>query len=341
MSHLSWQRGLPETNHCSLEYRFLHADETYRWMHDDLRFVRNAAGDPLEVVGYWIDITERKAAAAALRESEGRFRSVVRAATDAFVGANEDGEITLFNSAAEATFGYRSDDILGKPLWHLMPEQYRDAHQKGLERYSLTGEAHVMGKTLELWGLRKDGTEFPLELSLSTWETTEGHFYTGIIRDISERKQAEERLENSVTELQVVNRELEAFSDALGHDLKSPLLIITNFSHQLQEALGGSIDEQHTEDLQRISFAGRHMGHIIDDLRDLSNVSRTEINRVEIDVSGLGREIITDLNVLTPNRDVRFEAEPGIKALGDVTLVRILLTNLIQNTWKYTGPSVV
>ena len=146
-------------------------------------------------------------------------------------------------------------------------------------------------------------------------------------------------LEESVAALEVANRELEAFSEALAHDLKSPLLIITNFSHQLHEALGGSIDEQHKKDLERISFAGRHMGYIIDDLRDLSNVNRTEINRAEIDVSVLGREIIDDLRVLVPDRDVRFEAEPGIKAHGEATLVRILLTNLLQNAWKYTRPS--
>ena len=122
-------------------------------------------------------MTERKEAENALRESEGRFRAVIQAATDAIVGANGVGEIVFFNPAAEATFGYRSDDILGKPLWHLMPERYRDAHRKGLERYTSTGEAHVMGKTVELWGRRKDGTEFPLELSLSTWKTTEGSFY--------------------------------------------------------------------------------------------------------------------------------------------------------------------
>ena len=143
---------------------------------------------------------KRKEVDQALEESEGRFRAVLQAATDAIVGADGDGEITFFNPAAEATFGYRSDDVLRKPLWHLMPERYRDAHRKGLERYTLTGEG-VMGKTVELWGRRKDGTEFPLELSLSTWETTEGSFYTGIIRDITQRKQAEEQLEHSVAAL--------------------------------------------------------------------------------------------------------------------------------------------
>ena len=207
----------------------------------------------------------------ALLESEGRFRAVLETATDAIVGANGVGDITFFNLAAEATFGYSSDEVLGKPLWILMPERYRDAHREGLERYSSTGEAHVMGKTVELWGTRRDGTEFPLELSLSTWKTTEGSFYTGIIRDISQRKQTEEELEHSVAALEAANRELEAFSDSLAHDLRNPLLIVTNFSHDLREALGDSIGEGEAEDLERIRAAGRHMMHIIDDLRDLGD----------------------------------------------------------------------
>ena len=145
--------------------------------------------------------------------------------------------------------------------------------------------------------------------------------------------------EHSVAALEVANRELEGFSNSLAHDLRNPLLIVTNFSEILAEALGDSLDEQEEKHLQRIRGAGRHMMHIINDLRDLADVKRAEISREEIDLSALGRDIIDDLSVLVPDRDVRFEAEPGIMTLGDKTLLRILLTNLLQNAWKYTGPS--
>ncbi len=150
---------------------------------------------------------------------------------------------------------------------------------------------------------------------------------------------ARSKLEGIVKELEVANQELQAFSDALAHDLRNPLLIVTNFSHQLHEALGDSLDAQHKADLERIQGAGRHMMHIVDDLRDLADVNRVEITRREVDLSSLARGIIDDLSVLVPDRDVRFEAEPGIMALGDKTLLRILLSNLLQNAWKYTGPS--
>ncbi len=157
--------------------------------------------------------------------------------------------------------------------------------------------------------------------------------------DLMQLRKQRSKLEEIVQELEVANRELELFSAALAHDLRNPLLIVTNFSEQLRKTLGDSLGEQEADDLQRIRAAGRHMMHIIDDLRDLADVNRTEISRAEVDLSALGRDIIDDLRALVPDRDVRFEAERGIKALGDRTLLRILLTNLLQNAWKYTRAS--
>ena len=144
------------------------------------------------------------------------------------------------------------------------------------------------------------------------------------------------KMEDIVKELEVANRELKSFNHALAHDLRNPLLIVTNFSHQLHEAIGHSLDEGHKNDLERIWSAGRHMIHLIDDLSDLADVNQVQISRGRVDLSSLARGIIDDLRVLVPDRDVRFEAKRGIKAQGDSRLLRILLTNLLQNAWKYT-----
>ncbi len=133
----------------------------------------------------------------ALSESEERFRSLVESATDAIVVADDKGHIVSWNNAAQSLFAYSADEVIGKPLTMLMPLRYREAHQRGLERVSATGESRVIGKTVELHGLRRDGAEFPLELSLATWKTKGGTFYSGIIRDITERKRAEEALRES------------------------------------------------------------------------------------------------------------------------------------------------
>jgi diguanylate cyclase (GGDEF)-like protein/PAS domain S-box-containing protein len=126
-----------------------------------------------------------------LHNSEGRFRSVVETANDAIISADSRGKIVFWNNAAETLFGYSADEAVGKPLALIMPERSRGAHRKGLKRVVSTGESNIIGKTVEMTGLRKGGSEFPIELSLANWKTKEGIFFTGIVRDITERKRAE------------------------------------------------------------------------------------------------------------------------------------------------------
>ena len=127
-----------------------------------------------------------------LTESETRFQSLVESATDAIVVANGRGIIVSWNRAAARLFGHTPADIIGKPLTSLMPARYRQAHEHGMARIESTGESRVIGSVVELHGLRKNGEEFPIELSLATWKTASGSFYSGIIRDISERKKAQQ-----------------------------------------------------------------------------------------------------------------------------------------------------
>ena len=135
----------------------------------------------------------------ALRESEAKFRSVMESAIDAIISGDAEGKIRSWNSAATALFGFTEAEVIGKPIEIIIPERYHEAHQKGVHRVSSGGPSHVIGKTVELAAVRKNGTEFPVELSLATWLLDDVRYYTGIIRDISERKQAEEKF-RSVTE---------------------------------------------------------------------------------------------------------------------------------------------
>ncbi|WP_053227462.1 EAL domain-containing protein [Solirubrobacter soli] len=132
----------------------------------------------------------------ALRESENRFRSVAESATDAIVAADQNGDIISWNRGAELMFGHGESDVVGKALSILMPERFRPMHDAGIARVAEGGmaAARLIGQTVEVVGLRKDGREFPLELSLAMWETAGKRFFSGIIRDISERKKAEEKL---------------------------------------------------------------------------------------------------------------------------------------------------
>lgn len=135
----------------------------------------------------------------ALRESEAKFRSVMESAIDAIISGDAEGRIRSWNSAATALFQFAEAEVIGQPIELIIPERYRESHQQGIHRVSSGGPSHVIGKTVELAAIRKDGTEFPVELSLATWLLDDKRYYTGIIRDISERKQAEQKF-RSVTE---------------------------------------------------------------------------------------------------------------------------------------------
>lgn len=141
-----------------------------------------------------------------LSESEERFRSLVESATDAIVAADGRGTILSWNRSASDLFGYADEEAIGYPLTLLMPERYRIPHERGLARMESTGESHVIGSVVELHGLKRDGTEFPIELSLATWKAGEIRFYSGIIRDSSERKKAEAALVASEERLELVTR---------------------------------------------------------------------------------------------------------------------------------------
>jgi PAS domain S-box-containing protein len=147
---------------------------------------------------------EREAVSRALASSEKRFRSVAETASDAIISADFNGEIVFWNDAAEKVFGYSAVEIIGKPLTTIMPDRYHRAHQKGLNRVVQTGKSRLSGKAVELAGLRKDGSEFPVSISAASWATKEGLFFTAIIRDITVRKQAEDALRQSEQMLQSV-----------------------------------------------------------------------------------------------------------------------------------------
>lgn len=140
------------------------------------------------------DVTARKKIEEERRASDEHLRSVAQSARDAIISADSRGSIVFWNQEAEKTFGYAEAEIIGKSLQMIMPAVHREAHQTNLERSVATGENRLVGKTVEVQGRRKDGTEFPLELSLGSWESAKGKFFTAVLRDITERKRFEEQL---------------------------------------------------------------------------------------------------------------------------------------------------
>jgi PAS domain S-box-containing protein len=174
-----------------------------------------------EVLGIVSDITERKKFEYILKEKEERFRSVVQSVNDAIITMDSKGDIIFWNNGAHKIFGYDYEEVIGKPVTFLMPEIYRDAHRNGLKRFAATGEPHIIGKTVELSGTRKDSTQFPLGLSLSSWKAGEMIYFTGILRDITERKLAEDNIKKSLQEKEVLLREIH-------HRVKNNMQIVSS-----------------------------------------------------------------------------------------------------------------
>jgi PAS domain S-box-containing protein len=161
------------------------------------------------------DVTERTKLTHQLAHSEKRLEAILRSANDAIVSVDDRGRVVLWNLHAEELFGYTEDEMLGEPLMAVIPERFREAHQGGLKRVAEGGEPHVIGQTVELGALHRDGREFPIELSLATWSADGERLFSGIIRDISERKKAEEALRLANKSLNQKNEQLEALSAKL------------------------------------------------------------------------------------------------------------------------------
>lgn len=190
------------------------------------------------------DVTSEKEAQEKLRLSELKIRSLVQSATDAIIVADSRGKIILWNQAATSIFGWRPEEVLGKSLTLLMPPRYRKKHLESLERVNKTGKSKIIGKIVELTGLRKNGEEFPLEISLSTWRVNNEPFYSGIIRDISQRKEFEEELKRSNEELKTIQTKLlqaeklaaiGELAAGVAHEINNPLFYITTNLSLLKE----------------------------------------------------------------------------------------------------------
>jgi len=178
-----------------LEYRLLLPDGSIRWINNRGRVMTFGDDDSPVMAGIQVDITERKQLEEKQQESEEKFLAITKSSTKVMVVAiDENGMVIAWNPGAEKSFGYSEEEIMGRPLINVIPERYRAAHQQGLQRASHSENYAILGKTVELHGLRKDGTEFPIELSLGSWKHGEKKYFSAIINDISERKLTEDRL---------------------------------------------------------------------------------------------------------------------------------------------------
>ncbi len=344
--------GRPARVLASVQHADRTEDQAWRVRKDGSRFwadvVYTALRDDADRLrGYSVvarDVTEGKRAEEAMRASEARFRGLLELAPDAIVIVEPDGRIVLANSQAQQLFGYGPEELLGQHVEILLPEHLRSMHVGHRSSFTSAPRTRPMGVGLDLAGRRKDGTTFPVEISLSPMKTDDGFLVMSAIRDITDRKRAEARIKalnedlgRRVAELAAVNKELEAFSYSVSHDLRSPLRSIDGFSQALLEEYSGTIDDQGQDYLRRVRAATQRMGELIDDLLNLSRVTRRELHREAIDLSTLARQIVSQLQKADPYRSAEFTIADELIVFADSHLMRVALENLLGNAWKFTG----
>ena len=284
---------------------------------------------------------ELRAAKEALRDSETRFRSVAQAAVDAIVSANVDDEIIFWNKAASAIFGYSEAEALGKPVSMLIPERLKHVHREGVLNYLKTGVPALIGRTVELPALRKGGFEFPIELALSAWTAKGETFFTGIIRDISARKEAESQLQQRTEEARQRSEELESLIQMVAHDLKSPIVTIVGLTRLLKKELRSMPFEGHREEiLRQLEVSGTSLETFLTDLLDALAAEGAVPEKSAVPVDRLIQGVIDRHRERLKERSIELEAEipPSIPpVLGDLRRLTQVLDNLVGNAVRYMG----
>jgi PAS domain S-box-containing protein len=286
------------------------------------------------------EIVERQKAEIALRQSEEEFRKFIEAAPDAIVIINKDGKIILVNAQTEQLFGYKRSELLGLPLETLLPHHFRKVHVQHRTQYASNPQARPMGAGLDLYARRKDGSEFPVDVSLSPIETNNGQLISSIIRDITERKRAEEETLKALQKEKELNELKTHFVSMVSHEFRNPLTAIIGFADLLRTFSQQVTEEKRFEYLRRIDAAAKQMTYLLNDVLIIGRAEsgKLEFNPKSLDIENFCRDLVEEIKLSAGQQHVLVFSSQGQfpKACIDKNLLRHVLTNLLSNAVKYS-----
>ncbi|MBF0296944.1 MAG: PAS domain S-box protein, partial [Magnetococcales bacterium] len=287
-----------------------------------------------------MEIIRHEETTARLRSSEERFRSVTLSIRDAIIAADGEQNIVFWNRGAEELFGYTRQEIIGARLDKLIPPRYKDAHRAGFERFQARGDAALLGKTTELTGLRKNGEEFPLEMSLNSWTNADGsRFFSAVIRDITERKSTEEALLVAKESAEKANQAKSLFLANMSHEIRTPMNTIIGMGYLLSQSGLTTTQETH---MRKIQSAAETLLGIINDILDVSKIEagRLELEQIPFHLREVMDKVSGMVAVLAGEKglEVLFSLHPDLPRglIGDPLRLEQVLINLGSNAVKFT-----
>ena len=311
-------------------------DGTMFWANAVVTAIRDDGGELLGFVKVTRDLTARRHVEESVRQSEERYRLFIESVKDyAMFILDTTGHVMTWNEGAQRLKGYRPEEIVGKhfSVFYAKEDRARQHPQEELTIALREGRYEEEG-----WRVRKDASTFWASVTITAlYDADRRHLgFAKVTRDLTERKRAEEGLRTRADAFAQLNRELDAFSHSVAHDLRAPLRAIRSLSERVVEQAGAKLDADAVASLKAIGTSTEQMGVLIQDLLDLSLATRHELDRVDIDLSELVDAILEEKKVLYPGRTIHAQIESGVHAFADARLVRVALANLLDNSLKFT-----